>query len=187
MPVASATAEPPDDPAADFVGSKGLPVAPCSALRVLPPAPHSGTFVFPMTIAPARRSMPTMASSLVATLLANSRLPNVVGKPVASIRSFTPSGRPCSGPMASPRRTDVSCRSASSRAVWKERAQNALTAGSTASMRSMQLSTSSTGEISRAPIKARASTADRSQRFVMGIFPSAPAQPLRLQMASTGS
>jgi hypothetical protein len=28
MPVASTTAEPPDDPAADLVGSNGLPVAP---------------------------------------------------------------------------------------------------------------------------------------------------------------
>ena len=28
MPVASATADPPDEPAADFVGSNGLPVAP---------------------------------------------------------------------------------------------------------------------------------------------------------------
>src|SRR5579863_724830 len=28
MPVASATAEPPDEPAADFEGSNGLPVAP---------------------------------------------------------------------------------------------------------------------------------------------------------------
>ena len=28
IPVASATAEPPDEPAADFVGSNGLPVAP---------------------------------------------------------------------------------------------------------------------------------------------------------------
>ena len=28
MPVASATPEPPEEPAADFVGSKGLPVAP---------------------------------------------------------------------------------------------------------------------------------------------------------------
>ena len=28
MPVASATAEPPDEPAADFCGSNGLPVAP---------------------------------------------------------------------------------------------------------------------------------------------------------------
>ena len=28
MPVASATAEPPDEPAADFAGSNGLPVAP---------------------------------------------------------------------------------------------------------------------------------------------------------------
>ena len=28
IPVASATAEPPDDPAADFVGSNGFPVAP---------------------------------------------------------------------------------------------------------------------------------------------------------------
>ena len=28
MPVASATADPPDDPAQDFAGSNGLPVAP---------------------------------------------------------------------------------------------------------------------------------------------------------------
>ena len=28
MPVASATAEPPDEPAQDFIGSNGLPVAP---------------------------------------------------------------------------------------------------------------------------------------------------------------
>src|SRR5436190_13032587 len=47
MPVASATADPPEEPAADRSGSNGLPVAPCSALRVLPPAPHSGTLVLP--------------------------------------------------------------------------------------------------------------------------------------------
>ncbi len=56
IPVASATAEPPEDPAADFAGSNGLPVAPYTALRVFAPAPNSGVLVLPSTIAPAART-----------------------------------------------------------------------------------------------------------------------------------
>src|SRR5207249_3854081 len=43
MSTASAAAEPPDDPPAFRLGSKGLPVAPHTGLRVLAPAPMSGT------------------------------------------------------------------------------------------------------------------------------------------------
>src|SRR5918993_4945129 len=50
IPQASATAEPPEEPAADRAGSNGLPVAPCTVLRVLPPAAHSGVLVLPSTI-----------------------------------------------------------------------------------------------------------------------------------------
>src|SRR5215470_11507862 len=42
MPVASATAAPPDEPAADFDVSQGLTVAPNTSLKVLAPAPNSG-------------------------------------------------------------------------------------------------------------------------------------------------
>ena len=45
MPVASATAEPPDDPAADFAVSQGLSVLPKTSLKVLAPAPNSGVLV----------------------------------------------------------------------------------------------------------------------------------------------
>src|SRR5690242_13597566 len=67
MPVASATAEPPDDPAADFSGSNGLPVTPYTAFRVLAPAPNSGVLVLPTTIAPAARTADTSRSSAAGT------------------------------------------------------------------------------------------------------------------------
>ena len=44
MPVASATAAPPEEPAADFDVSQGLRVAPNTSLKVLAPAPNSGVF-----------------------------------------------------------------------------------------------------------------------------------------------
>src|ERR1700722_730271 len=44
MPVASATAAPPEEPAADFVVFQGLSVAPKTSLKVLAPAPNSGVF-----------------------------------------------------------------------------------------------------------------------------------------------
>src|SRR3954451_23126619 len=42
VPVASATAAPPDEPAADLDVSQGLRVAPNTSLKVLAPAPNSG-------------------------------------------------------------------------------------------------------------------------------------------------
>ena len=44
MPVASATAAPPEEPAAECVVSQGLSVAPNTSLKVLAPAPNSGVF-----------------------------------------------------------------------------------------------------------------------------------------------
>src|SRR3954469_12928599 len=44
MPVASATAAPPEEPAADLEVSQGLRVAPTTSLKVLAPAPTSGVF-----------------------------------------------------------------------------------------------------------------------------------------------
>ncbi len=44
IPVASATAAPPEEPAAERDRSHGLRVAPNTSLKVLAPAPNSGVF-----------------------------------------------------------------------------------------------------------------------------------------------
>ena len=44
IPVASATAAPPEEPAAEREMSQGLSVAPNTSLKVLAPAPNSGVF-----------------------------------------------------------------------------------------------------------------------------------------------
>src|SRR6266700_616785 len=44
VPVARATAAPPEEPAADRETSQGLRVAPNTSLKVLAPAPNSGVF-----------------------------------------------------------------------------------------------------------------------------------------------
>src|SRR5580698_7081536 len=88
IPVASATAEPPEDPAQDFVGSNGLPVAPYTALRVLAPAPNSGVLVLPTTMAPAARTAATSRSSCLGTWSRKITLPWVVTRPPVSCRSL---------------------------------------------------------------------------------------------------
>src|SRR5688500_6539167 len=55
MPQASATAAPPLLPPHVFDRSYGLRVAPDTGLNVCDPAPNSGVFVLPTTIAPASR------------------------------------------------------------------------------------------------------------------------------------
>ena len=67
MDVASATAEPPEEPPQVRAGSNGLPVAPWTGLTVLPPAPHSGTLVLPTTMPPAERTAATIRSSASGT------------------------------------------------------------------------------------------------------------------------
>ena len=59
MPVATATAEPPDEPAGLNFGFHGLRVAPNTALTVLAPAANSGVLVLPSTMAPAALSRRT--------------------------------------------------------------------------------------------------------------------------------
>ena len=53
MPVASATAAPPDEPPQVSAGFHGLRVTPNTSLKVLAPAPNSGVLVLPSTIPPA--------------------------------------------------------------------------------------------------------------------------------------
>ncbi len=168
MPVASATAEPPEEPAQLLVRSCGLAVAPYTALRVFAPALHSGLLVLPSAMAPAARRVATMASSLTGRLSRKISEPNVVGRPATSNISLMPSGRPCSGPRLSPAMTLVSAARASSSMRPKSKATSALTAGFTASTRAMQLSASSTGESLRREMSWRASMAVKSAGVVNG-------------------
>src|SRR5258708_17335507 len=64
MPVATATADPPEEPAGLNAGFQGLRVTPNTSLKVLAPAANSGVLVLPSTIAPAVfRRRTTSASS----------------------------------------------------------------------------------------------------------------------------
>ena len=68
MPVATATAEPPDDPAGLSAGFQGLRVAPNTAFTVLAPAANSGVLVLASTMAPAALSRRTTSASSAGTL-----------------------------------------------------------------------------------------------------------------------
>ena len=59
MPVASATADPPDDPAAESAVFHGLSVAPNTVWKVLAPAPNSGVFDYAAITPPAASSVVT--------------------------------------------------------------------------------------------------------------------------------
>ena len=89
----------------------------------------------------------------------------MVSRPSVSLRSLIPTGSPCSKPSGSAFITACSARFASSRARSYPLPVTALTAGLMASTWSMHESRSSTGESCFAPIRCRASTAERSQGF----------------------
>ena len=72
IPDATAAAAPPLDPPGVRDRSHGLRVAPKTALKVCDPAPNSGVFVLPITIAPAARSRSTSSESAAGTWSANS-------------------------------------------------------------------------------------------------------------------
>ncbi len=63
MPAATAAAEPPEEPPGVRAGSHGLRVTPFAALAVHGKIISSGTFVIPIGIAPAARSLRTTSPS----------------------------------------------------------------------------------------------------------------------------
>src|ERR1700675_412218 len=71
IPVATATADPPEEPAGLNAGFQGLRVTPNTSLKVLAPAPNSGVFVLPSTIAPAAFRRRTTSASSDGTLSLN--------------------------------------------------------------------------------------------------------------------
>ena len=85
-----------------------------------------------------------------------------------------PIGRPCSGGSASPCATAASAAFAATRARSKSRATMAFTAWSTASIRAMQLSSSSTGDSCLRPISARAVDRVVGRRASVMLMPQYP-------------
>ena len=63
MRAASAAAAPPLEPPAVFDVFQGLSVGPNTSLKVCEPRPNSGTLVLPTRIAPAARTLSTIAAS----------------------------------------------------------------------------------------------------------------------------
>src|SRR6202030_3017470 len=90
MPVATATAEPPEDPAGLKAGFHGLRVRPNKTLLVLAPQANSGVLVLASTIAPAALRRRTTSASSAGTLSFRSGEANVVRIPAVCVMSLMP-------------------------------------------------------------------------------------------------
>src|SRR6185369_3215658 len=110
-PAATAAPDPLDEPQALRSSAHGLWTCPPIALqpeielfeRMFA---HSLRLVLPRMTAPASRSLATSGASRLVTLLANARLPAVVGSgPALSILSLISTGWPASGPRRLPAST----------------------------------------------------------------------------------
>src|SRR5260370_20563535 len=108
IPVATATADPPEEPAGLNAGFQGLRVRPNTSLKVLAPAANSGVLVLPSTMTPAAFRRRTTSASSVGTLSLNSGEPEVVRMPAVGPTSLTTPGNPTTAPSLSPRLTAAS-------------------------------------------------------------------------------
>ncbi|CAM5357072.1 hypothetical protein SRIMM317S_01947 [Streptomyces rimosus subsp. rimosus] len=116
VPAATAAAEPPLEPPGMCSGDQALRVC-----GVVSPYANSWVWVLPVSTAPAARSRSVTAASASGTWSARTRELAVVGTPATSIRSFSATGTPCSGPRGRPaaisRSASAADRSAASRAT----------------------------------------------------------------------
>ncbi len=149
IPDASAEAAPPLEPPAERLGSTGFRVVPKTRLNVCEPAANSGTFVLPISTAPACRIRSTTRSSVVATWSAKRGEPYVVRHPAAAWVSFTANGSPCSGPTGWPRARCSSAAAAPDRARSSSRETIAFSSGLRSAIRARCSSSSSRAEICR--------------------------------------
>ncbi len=163
MPVASATAEPPDEPPQVSAVFQGLRVLPNTSLKVFAPAPNSEVLERATTMPPRRSRVSTWMSEVSGTKSAKIGEPEVERTPATFIRSLIAMGRPPSQPGA-PRSTLLPpMRRAWSRACSTQIVGSALTAGSTARMRASDASISSKGVTS--PLR-KSSTTSRAVRRI---------------------
>jgi hypothetical protein len=92
IPVATAPADPLDEPPGVLAGSCGLRVAP--GVRNA----SSAVTVLPRMMAPPARNRETMVASVVGLRPLRIGVPHSVGMSNVSMMSFTPTGSPCNGP-----------------------------------------------------------------------------------------
>jgi hypothetical protein len=149
MPLATATAAPPEDPPGVLPVFQGLRVMPVSGLSVTPFQPNSGVVVLPMSTAPCSRSLAVAgASSFHGPFGSIVFDPRRVGQPRVRMRSLIDTGTPSSSPFGWPASQRASEAFASSSARSEIRL-NALSFGLSASMRSSTARVASTGESAR--------------------------------------
>ncbi len=161
MPAATAAAEPPLEPPGVLVVSHGLRVAPNRAVSVTGRIPYSGSVVEPTTTKPAAFRRVTTLWSTGAMKSPMSSAANVSRRPAIErlflIAIGTPAkGRPSSGAMAS----------ASASASSANTSTNALSSGFSASIRSIEVCTSSRAEIAPSRTIPASSWTGRKRRSV---------------------
>src|SRR5215470_7112946 len=169
MPVATATAEPPEEPAGLSAGFQGLRVTPNTALTVWAPAANSGVLVLASTIAPAALRRRTTSASSSGTKSLNRGEPKVVRMPAVRVMSLTASGRPWSAPSSLPRMTAASAARAASRAFSATSVTMALRFGLTRAMTARCASNTSSGLTARVRISDASSHADLRVRVSSAI------------------
>ena len=159
MPVATAAADPLEEPPGVCSGLCGL--------RVLPGEKYANSVVtvFPMITAPAARSIAITAASREGVRPACSTEPFSVGMSAVSKMSLTPTGTPWRGPVARPSLLQASAARACARACSGSRNVHAWTCPSTSRIRARQASTNCSELITPSRIKRAASDADNKCRF----------------------
>ena len=147
----------------------GLRVAPFRSDSVNATVPNSGVFVFPTITNPASRMRLTTAESKSGTFSAYAWDEYVVRMPAVDARSLTPMGTPRKG--ASP--LVESIRAAVASASSPQTVTNALSVGSSWSMRASESSTSSRDETSPSRTSRACSTAERNASSITRRYPVA--------------
>src|SRR6185312_16392502 len=165
MPVATATAEPPDEPAGLSAGFHGLRVGPNSALLVLAPQANSGVLVFASTMAPDALRRRTTSASSSGTWSLNNGDAKVVRMPAVGVMSLIATGKPCRAPSGSPFTTAASAARAASRARSAASVTIALSFELIRSITAKWASSTSTGLTSPLRIRRASSRADLRVRL----------------------
>jgi hypothetical protein len=161
VPVATATADPPDEPPGERSRSKGLRVTPVARLSVNGNWPNSGIVVRPTMTAPAARRRRTTSLSAVRGVELPAP-PRVVTSPVTSYSSLTTMGTPARGRSALG--PTASSSSASASALSARTTVKALTGPLRSSMRARAACTVSRALMRPSRTAAAVATASRVPR-----------------------
>ena len=172
---ATAAAAPPLDPPGVRSVFHGLSPSTPSEFSQQPTMPNSGTLVLPSMTPPAFSTRSATAEFRSGTRFSYTTDPMVVRTPAVIWVSLMGTGRPCRGPSLSPRMTAPSAARACFMARSRVTRRKELSCGSRRSMRSKNISASSTGETCFAAISSSRSMAGAyaSRSSTMSVPPSA--------------